>query len=345
MSANKRQQFELGKILQNAIFSIQLGIEDYAISTAPGGDTTRAISSSRNLFAGVILLFKYKLASLAKTPEEAEQLLYEPKVILPYLTEEGGIEWRPIFEQKNPRSIDTDAIHARLDSLNVEHDWEVVKTLRDCRNNLEHLHPTHQTSEIQKFLAALFPLLQNFISSELFDSPGALLGKAWETMLQTHDFFEKNRLRARAEWKKIGLPANALKLLKGCQCGSCGSPLLQPFEEDAAASLPVDTPEFRYECLVCHHRAGMLAVLEAEFLLKYESAFDTEQVVEECPVCFVHMFHTHHDICHWCETKTEYERCEHCHTILESHEAEHGTSCERCDQYQWMFDQHDPTAR
>ncbi|MCQ9186770.1 hypothetical protein KMT30_48580, partial [Streptomyces sp. IBSBF 2953] len=61
MSANKRQQFELGKILQNAIFSIQLGIEDYAISTAPGGDTTRAISSSRNLFAGVILLFKYKL--------------------------------------------------------------------------------------------------------------------------------------------------------------------------------------------------------------------------------------------------------------------------------------------
>jgi hypothetical protein len=221
----------------------------------------------------------------------------------------------------------------------------VVKTLRDCRNNLEHLHPTHQTSEIQKFLAALFPLLQNFISSELFDSPGALLGKAWETMLQTHDFFEKNRLRARAEWKKIGLPANALKLLKGCQRGSCGSPLLQPFEEDAAASLPVDTPEFRYECLVCHHRAGMLDVLEAEFLLKYESAFDTEQVVEECPVCFVHMFHTHHDICHWCETKTEYKRCEHCHTILESHEAEHGTSCERCDQYQWMFDQHDPTAR
>ena len=45
-------------ILQNAIDSIQLGIEDYELIKE---NPKRLISCTRNLFSGILLLFKYYL--------------------------------------------------------------------------------------------------------------------------------------------------------------------------------------------------------------------------------------------------------------------------------------------
>ena len=47
------------KLLQNAINSIEIGIEDYELSQQ---DERRIISCVRNVFAGILLLFKYKLS-------------------------------------------------------------------------------------------------------------------------------------------------------------------------------------------------------------------------------------------------------------------------------------------
>lgn len=55
-------------ILQNAIDSIALGIEDYNSS-----DSRRLISCTRNLFAGILLLFKHKLAILS--PPGSDEVL------------------------------------------------------------------------------------------------------------------------------------------------------------------------------------------------------------------------------------------------------------------------------
>ena len=47
------------KLLQNAINSIEIGIEDYKLSQQ---DERRIISCVRNVFAGILLLFKYKFS-------------------------------------------------------------------------------------------------------------------------------------------------------------------------------------------------------------------------------------------------------------------------------------------
>ena len=55
-------------IFQNAINAIELGVADYTLSSE---DPRRLHSAVRNLFAGILLLFKSKLADLSKNDDES----------------------------------------------------------------------------------------------------------------------------------------------------------------------------------------------------------------------------------------------------------------------------------
>ncbi|MGL4779353.1 MAG: hypothetical protein ACRCXN_00780 [Bacteroidales bacterium] len=70
-------------ILQNAIDSIVIGIEDFDSS-----DKRRIISSTRNIFAGILLLFKHKLCDLS--PQDSDEVLIK-QVVLPSIDELGTI--------------------------------------------------------------------------------------------------------------------------------------------------------------------------------------------------------------------------------------------------------------
>ena len=74
-----------GEILDNAIAAIELGVEDYKLSEK---DPRRIQSAVRNIFAGILLLFKSKLAELSRDNDES---LLKQKV-LP-IQKNGKIEW------------------------------------------------------------------------------------------------------------------------------------------------------------------------------------------------------------------------------------------------------------
>nr|WP_260630681.1 hypothetical protein [Pseudomonas syringae]UVN18192.1 hypothetical protein pPsy0462b_00047 [Pseudomonas syringae] len=148
-------QFNVDEILKNAVISIQLGVEDFVTSRDKPEQAARALSAARNIYAGVLLLFKYKIASLAATPEEAKALIYIPDAVLPHITGSGAIAWSPTPHPRN--TINTNGIEARLKSLGIYHDWGALRPLRDCRNALEHLHPTHPVSGIKRLLPHCSP--------------------------------------------------------------------------------------------------------------------------------------------------------------------------------------------
>ena len=60
-------------ILRNAIDSIVLGLEDYG-----SADPRRLLSCTRNLYAGILLLFKHRLSELS--PAESDEALIKEKV-------------------------------------------------------------------------------------------------------------------------------------------------------------------------------------------------------------------------------------------------------------------------
>lgn len=69
------------KLKENVLTSIRLGIEDFErskLTKDQGGDPAPAFSALRNLFAGILLLFKYKIAVSVDDPDEASVLIFNP---------------------------------------------------------------------------------------------------------------------------------------------------------------------------------------------------------------------------------------------------------------------------
>ena len=97
-------------ILQNAIDSIELGVEDYKIN-----QPKRLLSAVRNFYAGILLLFKHKLASMSHNDDEA--LLKQR--ILP-VEENGKIVWKG----DGKKTVDFQQIQERFESLGIKVDWK-----------------------------------------------------------------------------------------------------------------------------------------------------------------------------------------------------------------------------
>lgn len=90
-------------ILQNAIDSIALGMEDFAST-----DPRRLISCTRNLFAGILLLFKAKLADLS--PPDSDEVLIKQHIV-PILDSSSYLQWKG----KGEKTVDYDQIKVRFD--------------------------------------------------------------------------------------------------------------------------------------------------------------------------------------------------------------------------------------
>jgi hypothetical protein len=216
----------------------------------------------------------------------------------------------------------------------------VMTQLQNCRNALEHLHPTDPLSTIQASIAALFPMLRRFITEELDEAPAALLGDAWSSMLATHEFYKENEARIAQEWADISFPVPAMETLSEAVCPECLYPLLQPAQADVNAGVSVSTTEFRYECLACHHSDSLMELLQSDFALAHEHPFDsskTEHVIE-CNACYVHMFLIDDGSCHWCGALERWPRCSGCDSLLnEDARNSGGSRCDRCSEDEWMF--------
>jgi hypothetical protein len=285
-----------------------------------------------------LLLFKYKIASLASTPEQARDLIYVPGPILPVIEDDKTISWRP-SPPESDNTINARQIKARLESLNVGHDWSVIEALTKCRNALEHLHPTDSTSGLQASIAALFPMLSRFIPLELNEHPAALLGDAWTVMLDTHELIEEAKISIKAAWEAIEYPVAALEFLGTCTCPACASPLLQPSGDDVKNGVPIDTTDFQYECFACHQRGSLIELLQDDFSSVHEDPFDEhDRSIGDCQYCYVRMYQRIEGMCYWCGRQTMWPKCAQCSQPISDHAAhEGGTLCDRCAEDDWHY--------
>lgn len=340
MSGKRVPTLEKNKVLDNAVTSIQLGIEDYQLTQGKSGNPLRAVSAARNLFAGVLLLFKYKISTLANSPEHAASLIYKARKFKPCLIDGGMIEWRPELERN--KTIDVGDIELHFEGLGIRTNWPAVHALQACRNDLEHLHAKHPLEDINKFLLDLFPLLKDFITYELSENPAALLGITWEVMLKNHEFFVRNLDEIQHRWAELGVIEHARALLKTCVCRACGSPLLEPNREDVQSGMPFDCSEFRYNCLACNQTDPFVEMLAEQLRFAKEDPFSEEALITGCNCCGAPTFDLTECHCHLCGYVYSPPRCAGCHTVLEGYEAENGSVCDRCSEYAHYNDEFEP---
>ncbi|MFM0390986.1 hypothetical protein [Paraburkholderia phytofirmans] len=326
-------EFDVTKLRDNALISIRLGIEDFERSKKPeaeGGDATRALSAVRNLFAGVLLLFKYKIAISVDDSEDATALIFNPPEVLPHSDGNGGIEWKPVGKFRRT-TIDVATIKKRLDAFDIEVDWAAVERLQECRNHLEHLHPANTLGEVASFVADLFPVLQDFVQTQLEAVPADLLGPAWTIMLAHHDFFAAATLESDKAWEEAGVPEGMKSWLAETRCEECHSSLHRPHQEelDAGESISRADDVFRYHCVACGHTdlIGPLLIKALNDANDYDHRDGGEPGVEQCYQCKRVTFVIAEQVCSWCDAELDFRKCKFCSEPLRQDDQDNEGLC------------------
>lgn len=212
-------------ILKNAIDSIAVGLEDYS-----SPDQRRVISCTRNVFAGILLLFKYKL-SLLSSPGSDEALIKQR--VLPVLDESAHLEWKG----KGKKTVDVQGIKERFESLNIDVDWKRIDKINSFRNDIEHYFSNLKHEAIQSLISDSFVIINDFIRKHLNEDPKELLGgAAWAVLIEVNEVYEKEKAACSVALQALEFfDDEILNAFEGYSCGECGSGLIMPSAREGEA--------------------------------------------------------------------------------------------------------------
>lgn len=305
-------------ILKNAINSIIIGLEDYQ-----SADDKRIASSVRNIFAGILLLFKHKLYDLS--PPDSDEVLIKQR-ILPVIDATGVVRWIG----KGKKTVDVQNIKERFKSLNIEVNWKKLEEINKHRNDIEHYYSTSETTSIQQLISDSFLIIRDFISEQLNKDPKLLLGNYWKILVSVNEVYEKEKAECDTAMKKLNYYSNEItNAFIAFRCSKCYSGLIEPTEcsGDAICS--------SFRCRLCGHTE-----IYEEFVNPAVSNYYAGQVylsytdggnspITECPVCDgVYLYNE--SICSSCGHVAEHE-CQRCGSTIMPEELFAEPLCGYCE--------------
>lgn len=267
----------MSPLLENAVVSIQLGLEDFA-----SDDERRIISAARNLYSGVLLLCKEVLRQLS--PPGSNDILIRTKKKA-VKEAEGTVK----LVGDGRKTIDRFEIQETFKQLQLAVDLSNLKRLADIRNDIEHMHPNHAPALIQEAIADAMPIIRDVIVKELNEEPSALLGNdAWNALLNEARVFKEEQAACNASFNQIEWESDALAdALSDFQCPKCSSTLIR--NDNTAGRKPKDLILI---CSQCGEPADLDEVIEAALKESlwaegHIAAMDGgDPVLDECPECF-----------------------------------------------------------
>ncbi|MGB7520568.1 MAG: Clp protease N-terminal domain-containing protein, partial [Spirulinaceae cyanobacterium] len=205
-------------LLNNAIESIQVGVEDYL-----NGDKKRYLSAVRNICAGILLLYKEKLYRLS--PSHDKEVLIKKDIRPVYDDDTKNIT----FIGKGKKTVDVYEIKERFKSLDIEVDWKKFEELNKLRNNIEHYYTDKSPEAIREVIVTSFLLIRDFISESLKEEPINVLGKeCWQALLDTTNVYQTEEKACRQTFEKCGFDPQVLEqILEKARCPFCHSRLIK----------------------------------------------------------------------------------------------------------------------
>lgn len=311
-------------IIQNAIDSIQIGVEDFE-----SDDDRRSVSAVRNIAAGILLLYKEKLCQLS--PSNNKELLIKQN-IRPIQNAKGEIT----FEGKGHKTVDVQSIKERFASLNVKVEWKRFDEINKLRNDLEHYYTSESPDTVREIVAKSFLLIRDFLSEHLQEDPQEILGNdCWTTLLDVSDVYSAEEQACRESINTVDWKYNSVKVtLKNLRCHQCHSPLIQaPHSDDVY-------PMIDLHCKSCGDDFCFYDVLEQ--CIDDSLAGDAHINIKDggnspydlCHECGKSTFIHEEECCVACDYEMEYTECETCGDPLSLEDQYNEGKCSYC-QYKW----------
>ena len=226
------------RLFQNAIDSVELGLEDFRLAKS---DPRRYVSATRNVFAGMLLLFKSWLAE--ESAERNYDLLRAETKEVKKLSPE---DWSDISEAK------TAGFGEIKDRIGAKVDWVRIDKLHDYRNRIEHafISGGHKESDVVRCLAQSFLVIRDFMKKEIGEDPARRLSlDGWDTLFNEHDVHLQEESERNDAVDNLGwIDSNFTELVKHeFECPDCGSEIVTVND----ATKEADGEKARYICRKC----------------------------------------------------------------------------------------------
>lgn len=309
-------------ILNNAIASIQIGMEDFN-----SDDPRRVLSAIRNIYAGILLLFKHKLFEMS--PPNSDEALLKTR-ILPVLSDTTG---QIIWTGQGPKTVDVRDIRDRLTALGIEGiDWKRINNLQKIRNNIEHYYTELTNDKMREAISDALHLILQFCEPHLGVSPQDLFGTAcWSLMLSVSAIYETELKSCRdnlssAEWPYEVVTDSIPQMV----CPACDSNLIRIADLDAS----IESRTFI--CSACNTESIYSEVVApaVESTTEIENYWAIKDggdpYTSECPVCERGTYVNIEGACVACFEQPIATQCVICHASLTVDEGFHGNECSDC---------------
>lgn len=311
-------------LLDNAVSSIQIGVEDH-ISTDP----RRVLSAVRNISAGVLLLFKEKLRQLS--PVDSDEVLIKQNIRAVRVVSDS-IK----FVGSGAKTVDVQQIKERFKSLGIDTHWARVDAIIKVRNDVEHYLSAEPASRLRELIADTFIVVRDFVAHELRLEAHVLFGEeTWSVMLAVSDVYEAQRRACLAEldkleWWSPGM-ARASEFLR---CAHCGSDLVKPEGTGAKSA------ELQLQHLICT-ACNTSMILEDVIQSALDECFFADQYyamtkggdppLDYCEHCGSVSYIVEDGLCAKCGEAHEFKRCGRCSQPLSGEEQQFGGFCSYCN--------------
>lgn len=279
-------------ILKNAIDSIVIGVEDYQMT-----DERRLLSATRNIFAGILLLFKHKLSEMS--PVDSDEVLIKQQV-LPILHPTQGIVW----EGKGKKTVDVAQIRERCTSLEISIDWNRIEKINKYRNNIEHYYSTESSDAIKALISDCFIIIRDFISTYLEEDPKELLGaETWNILVSINEVYIAEKQEcieklALLDW----FNEEAFKAVCEYSCDNCSSDLITVNDFDHIICKSCEK-KYAYEDIIVQ------AINDKHGYYRPQDGEDPN--IAECPFCQNESYLMLEGQCMVCGEKLEHS-CDRC---------------------------------
>ena len=306
-------------ILKNAIDSIAIGLEDFEST-----DDRRIVSSTRNIFAGILLLFKHRLCELS--PDGSDEALIKQKV-LPEIDATGAVNWIG----RGKKTVDVQNIQDRFKSLKIEVDWKRLQRINNYRNDIEHYYSTMNQESVQQLISDSFLIIRDFISDELKEDPKALLGDDyWKVLVDVNEVYEKEKNKCCASVDELDYFSDDIsEAIKAYRCDECGSGLIEATENSG------DGKESSFTCRSCNHSQSYDEIVNpavteyfaVDAYLSHKDGGDTPII--DCPSCYEGTYIFHEGVCVMCGDSATHE-CSRCGCNIPPEEISDSSICGYC---------------
>jgi hypothetical protein len=280
----------MNTLFDNAIQSIQLGVEDYR-----SNDPRRALSAVRNYYAGLLLLAKEVLVRAAPLAVADDILGAKYK---PVRDGPDGVKYVKVGHQ----TIDFSTLAERFKDFGLKINRAALDELNRIRTDIEHYCTNESRQTVREAIAKAFPVAVDlFALAEV--APHEILGDAWQTMLDVRDVYKRELQACEKSFASLKSEVDVLEQIS-FNCPECRSNLIGQIE-------PSNTDPWSIHalCRSCGaEQDGDKLVehsLDVHFSGKIYRAFKDGDIIplERCPQCGRHTYVVgdEHEGCALCE--------------------------------------------